>query len=324
MADPFYNGRDGIPAEGIPAYPRGAAERRRGPDPQENVMSRMSLRTSLFAAVAAFAFTLFPTPAAATWSIVAVDTNTGVVVIASATCVSAEGLRTRGGLKSIQAVIVPGMGVAAAQAGVDSSRQNQMLIFREMQAGTDPDDILRMLHEDEAIQRRQFGIVDLQGRMAGFSGSGNGYASLAVQSEVRGEGIYFAVQGNILESDRVVTAAVDAFLADEGTVVDRVMAAMEAADFNGGDARCSCRTDPVPETEMDCRHRTAHVAYIAAAKPEDPIGEGHSDGEYTLFIDVDDENTLASESPSPVETLRMRYDEWKEGGGLATLGLGTD
>jgi uncharacterized Ntn-hydrolase superfamily protein len=284
-----------------------------------------SLRTLLAAASLAFmAATVSPAPVAATWSVVAVDTNTGVVVIASATCVTAEGLRTRMGLKGIQAVIVPGMGVAAAQAGVDSTRENQMLIFRELQAGTDPDDILAMLKEDPDIQRRQFGIVDLQGRMAGFSGTGNGYAALAVQSEVRDEGIYFAVQGNILESDRVVTAAVDAFLAAEGTVTDRVMAAMEAADFNGGDSRCSCRTDPVPETEMGCTHRTAHVAYIAAAKREDSVGEGHSDGDYTLFIDVDDENTTASESPNPVATLRMRYDAWKAGGGMATLGLGME
>lgn len=284
-----------------------------------------SLRTLLAAASLAFiAATLSPAPAAATWSVIAVDTNTGVVVIASATCVTAEGLRTRRGLKGIQAVIVPGIGVAAAQAGVDSTRENQMLIFRQLQAGTDPDEILAMLKEDPDIQRRQFGIVDLQGRMAGFSGTGNGYAALAVQSEVRDQGIYFAVQGNILESDRVVTAAVDAFLAAEGTVTDRVMAAMEAADFNGGDSRCSCRTDPVPETEMGCTHRTAHVAYIAAAKPEDTVGEDHSDGDYTLFIDVDDENTTMAESPNPVATLRMRYDAWKAGGGMATLGLGME
>jgi hypothetical protein len=253
--------------------------------------------------------------------VIAVDTRTGVVVIASATCVTAEGLRTRGGLKSIQAVIVPGIGVAAAQAGVDGTRANQTLILEQMRAGTDPDEILRMLSADENFQRRQFGIVDLQGRMAGFSGSGNGFASLAVQSEIRGEGIYFAIQGNILESDAVVLDAVAAFIADEGTVTDRVIAAMEAADRAGGDARCSCRTDPVPETEMGCRHRTAHVAYIAAAKREDPAGTGHSDGNYSLFIDVDDENTTAAENPSPVATLRMRYDAWKSGGGLRALGL---
>lgn len=284
-----------------------------------------SLRTHLAAALLALsAVVLTPALVSATWSVIAVDTRSGVVVIASATCVSADGLRSRGGLMSIQAVIVPGMGVAAAQAGVDATRANQTLIFEEMRKGTDPDEILRMLSADENFQRRQFAMVDLQGRMAGFSGAGNGYASLAVQSEVRGEGIYFAVQGNILESDRVVLDAVDAFLAETGTVVDRVMAAMEAADRMGGDNRCSCRTDPVPETDMGCRHRTAHVAYIAAAKREDPIGQGHSDGRYTLFLDVDDENTLSSESPNPVTTLRMRYDAWKASGGMRTLGLGTD
>ncbi len=264
---------------------------------------------------------LVPSPAEGTWSIIAVDTRTGVVVIASATCVSAAGLRTRGGLMSIQAIVVPGIGVAAAQAGVDGTRANQTLIFEQLRVGTDPDDILRMLSEDENFQRRQFGIVDLQGRMAGFSGTGNGFASLDVQSNIRDEGIYFSVQGNILESDDVVLDAVAAFMAEEGTVVDRVMAGMEAADRAGGDARCSCRTDPVPDTGVDCRHRTAHVAYVAAAKPEDPTGEGHSDGDYSLFIDVDDENTGAGEDPSPVATLRMRYDAWKALGGLAELGL---
>ncbi|HSR42584.1 MAG TPA: DUF1028 domain-containing protein [Longimicrobiales bacterium] len=273
-------------------------------------------RTPLLPAVLALLLVALPAPLSATWSIIAVDVRTGLVVIASATCVSAEGLRSRGGLMSIQAVLVPGIGVAAAQAGVDDTRANQTLIFEQMRMGTDPDAILAMLSEDPRFQSRQFGLVDLQGRMAGFSGERNGYASLAVQSEVRGEGIYFAVQGNILESDDVVLDAVDAFLAAEGTVLDRVMAGMEAADEAGGDSRCSCRTDPVPDTEMRCRHRTAHVAYIAAARPEDETGGAHSGGTYSLFLDVDDENTLPTESPNPVETLRMRYDEWKAAGGL--------
>ena len=267
---------------------------------------------------------LVAAPLSATWSIIAVDMRTGLVVIASATCVSAEGLRTRGGLKGIQAVIVPGVGVAAAQAGVDGTRANQSLIFEQIQAGTDPDEIIRMLSEDPRFQSRQFGIVDLQGRAAGFSGSSNGYASLGMQGEVTGEGIYYAVQGNILASDQVVLEAVEAFLADDGTVLDRVMAAMIAADDAGGDSRCSCRTQPVPETEMGCDHRSAHVAYIAAAKPEDAPGEGlegHSNGDYALWIDVDDENTTAAESPNPVTTLQMRFEAWKQGGGEAALGL---
>lgn len=284
-------------------------------------MLRSPGRLPLVAVLSLLLLAAVPRPARATWSIIAVDTRTGLIVIASATCVSAEGLRSRGGLMSIQAILVPGVGVAAAQAAVDGSRANQTLIFEEMRSGTDPDDILGMLSEDPRFQGRQFGLVDLQGRMAGFSGAGNGYASLAVQSEVRGEGIHFAVQGNILESDDVVLDAVDAFLAAGGTVLDRVMAGMQAADEAGGDSRCSCRTDPVPDTEMDCRHRTAHVAYLAAARPEDPTGDTHSGGDYSLVLDVDDENTEPMESPNPVETLRMRYDAWAAAGGPEALGV---
>ena len=147
------------------------------------------------------------------------------------------------------------------------------------------------------------------------------------------QGIYFAVQGNILESDDVVLDAVAAFLAEEGTVVDRVMAGMEAADRAGGDARCSCRTQPVPETEARCQHRTAHVAYVAAAKPEDAIGTGHSDGSYTLFIDVDDENTRPEEDASPGRHAedalrrvegRRRFGRARPGGALAGRRLGPE
>lgn len=282
-------------------------------------MSRRWSRTTIFAALALMALVAMPAPAHATWSIIAVDRDTGLVVIASATCVTAEGLRSRGGLMSIQAVVVPGVGVAAAQAAVDGTRANQMLIYEEMRKGTDPDAILAMLSEDPNFQRRQFGIVDLQGRMAGFSGSGNGHASLAVQGAVRGENIYFTVQGNILENNDVVLDAVTAIMETEGSVTDRVMAGMDAARRAGGDARCNCRGDAVPETDARCTQRTAHVAYIAAARPEDPVGEGHSDGEYSLFIDVDDENTLPHEDASPVATLRLRYDAWKAGGGLQRL-----
>ncbi len=69
-------------------------------------------------------------PAAATWSVIAVDARTGRVVIASATCVAQERLLSfpSKGLMDIQAIVVPGVGVAAAQAGVDVTRENQALI----------------------------------------------------------------------------------------------------------------------------------------------------------------------------------------------------
>ena len=135
-----------------------------------------------------------PATASATWSVIAVDRSTGRVVIASATCVD----RDDQFLMGVQAVVVPGKGVAACQAGVDNTHQNQMLVFRELQKGTDPKAIIELLSADPAFQTRQFGILDLQGRSAGHSGLTNGYVSQDIQGQVPGTEIFYSIQGNIL------------------------------------------------------------------------------------------------------------------------------
>jgi uncharacterized Ntn-hydrolase superfamily protein len=256
-------------------------------------------------------FLTLASPAFATWSVIAVDQRTGSIIIASATCVTSQGLAKRGGLKSIQAIVVPGIGIAAAQAAVDDTRANQMLIYRELQKGTAPADIIEMLKQDARIESRQFGILDLQGRMAGFSGSRNGAQSLHAQGQVAGTTIFYSVQGNILASPDVVHDAVKAFTAARGALADRVMAAMEAADRQGGDRRCSCDTPPA--LDAPCDAKTAHVAYLLQAEKGDKPGESHSDGAYSLFIDVTDANIKPNENANPVKTLRMRYDALKKG-----------
>ena len=73
--------------------------------------------------------------------LIAIDRATGRVVIASATCVD----RDDEFLPGVQAVVVPGKGVAACQAAVDNTHTNQMLVFQELQKGTDPKDIIELL-----------------------------------------------------------------------------------------------------------------------------------------------------------------------------------
>jgi hypothetical protein len=188
--------------------------------------------------------------------------HTGRIAVASATCVAQSRLLAfpAKGLMDVQPIVVPGVGVAAAQAGVDQTRANQALVYQQLKEGTDPRLILDMLRADPDIERRQFGIVDLQGRSIGFSGSGNSAASLSVQGRVPGTDIYYSVQGNILASDAVVKNAASALTLAEGDIMDKVMAAMEAADAAGGDRRCTCETEPVPDAP--CDGRNAHVAYI--------------------------------------------------------------
>jgi Family of unknown function (DUF1028) len=257
--------------------------------------------------------------ASATWSVIAVDRSTGRVVIASSTCTGT----TDDFLKDIQAVVVPGKGVAACQAGVDSTHQNQTLVFEELRKGTDPARIVELLSQDPAFQSRQFAIVDLQGRMAGHSGLTNGFVTQDIHGQVPNTEIFYSVEGNILRTGQVVPNAVKALLAAKGGVTDRVMAAMEAADASGGDSRCTCAVPPVPagSESIPCTLRTSLVAYIVAADPADTNGpldkpNMHNNGNYSMYIAVSQPNhgpnfnIKPGEDLDPVKTLRMRYEAW--------------
>ena len=269
-------------------------------------------------------------PAFATWSVIAVDVRTGQVIIASATCVRQAGFPQRKplgarDLMDVQAVIIPGVGVAACQAGVDNTRENQMLVYAEMKKGTPPAQILELLKQHEAarkpeplMERRQFGIVAIpdgkqitrQNNRAGFNGAGNSVSSLYFSGHV-GD-ISYQVQGNTLLGDAVMHQAALAFSRATGTMADRVMAAMEAADANGGDHRCNCGSNPLDF--VPCDDKTSHVAYITIAEKDDKPGTSHNDGQYYAYLSVTDDNTKAGESGNPVKTLRQRYDAWVRSG----------
>ena len=287
-------------------------------------------------AIVAAAVLLHPATARATWSIIAVDRSTGRIVIASATCVNGA----RHFLKGVQAVVVPGKGVAACQSSVDGTHRNQMLVFNELQKGTDPGRILDLLSEDPGFQSRQFGIVDLEGRTAGHSGFSNGYVTQDIQGRVPGTDIYYSIQGNILRPGEVVPRAVKAFVDTRGAITDRVMAAMEAADGAGGDSRCTCdqggagrgrggapaaaAAAPTPAAPaIPCDGRTAFVSYILMSESKDQIGQGkdksprdsvagfslsdstwaHNNGHYTMYIQVVQPQQGGPEAIKPGENL---------------------
>lgn len=270
---------------------------------------------------------MLPRSAHATWSVIAIDTKTGQVIIASATCVRQSAFPQRQpiaarDLMDLQAVIVPGIGVAACQAGADNTRRNQMLVYNELKKGTPPAQILELLKQDPDIERRQFGILAIpngttitaQNNMTGWNGSANSQSSLFFGGQV-GD-LYYQVQGNTLLGFDVVHKAALAFTRAGGTLADRVMAAMEAADDNGGDKRCNCGNNPLEF--VPCDNRTAHVAYITIADKGDAIGVTHNDGKYFAYIRATDNDIVKGESANPVKTLRLRYDAWKKAGSKRT------
>jgi hypothetical protein len=151
-----------------------------------------------------------------------------------------------------------------------------------------------------------------------------------VQGQVPGTEIFYSIQGNILRAGYVVPNAVQAFIKTTGTITDRVMAAMEAADGSGGDSRCNCPPWPTDGTApaIACDGRTSTVAYILAADPKDTNGDSHNNGKYSVYLTTSQPGPekgpyqiKAGENLNPVKTLRVRYDAWKKTQHAANNGL---
>ena len=99
-------------------------------------------------------------------------------------------------------------------------------------AGTAPDEaIRRVLDDDAGRETRQLGAVAADGRSAAFTGiECNAWAGHETEPSV-------AAQGNILAGPDVVADMVEAFRSGAGTLAERLVAGLEAAQAAGGDVR---------------------------------------------------------------------------------------
>jgi hypothetical protein len=244
---------------------------------------------------------LLAAPLNATWSIILIDTRTGEIAIASATCLVGFDLPLNA------SVVVVGYGAAAAQSFIDTSGNNRQLLFTQLRLGTAPAQILALLAaSDPGHQTRQYGIVDTQGRAIGFTGTGDGQWAGDLIGQVGT--IVYAVQGNVLTGQGVITAAEQALRNTTGDLADKLIAAMEAARLMGGDGRCSCN----PTAPTACGSpppsftKSAHIGYMIVARPGDTDGvcngtQGCANGSYYLNINVANQPATA---PDPVLQLR--------------------
>lgn len=88
-----------------------------------------------------------------------------------------------------------------------------------------------LIRNDDDPTRRQFGIVASDGSSFTYTGED------CIPWAGGRNGPHYAVQGNILVSENVVLAMERTFLEGEGTLADRLYAALLAGDAQGGDAR---------------------------------------------------------------------------------------
>lgn len=253
--------------------------------------------------------------AGATWSIVLVDAATGEVAVGTATCLPGTNLR------AFVPVIVVGVGAGATQSQVDPSGKHKKLIFNQLTLGTPPAQIIDLLKEEEDLPAfkcsRQYGIADMFGGAASFSGSCNG-AFKGHRFGTVGT-VSYAIQGNVITGLQVVLAVEAALLASDGQLLsDRLMLGMEAARALGGDGRCSCEDNPPANScgspPINGFEKSAHVGTVVLARVGDTDGPctggaiGCAAGDYWLNL-----NFLGQEEDiDPVFFLQAQYDTFKQ------------
>lgn len=263
-------------------------------------VQRCVLLTSLLA--------LLATPALATWSIILADWRTKEIVIGSATCIQGNNL------KRITPVLLVDIGGATAQAAVDGTPTNRLIIWNGFLNGLSPEEILAELAQsDPGHQSRQYGIVDTQGRPLTFSGSQDGAWAGGVVGQVGT--IAYAIQGNVLTGEPVVAMAEAAVINTPGGLPEKMMAAMEAARAMGGDGRCSCASNNptgcgAPPDDFD---KSAHIGFMTGSRRGDVDGTcgdspGCAHGVYYMDLNVKNQHTV---DPDPVFQLQQLFEDWR-------------
>lgn len=212
---------------------------------------------------------LLAIPLHATFSIAAIDPNTGEAAVVVTTRVPFVG----------RAVpwVKAGVGAVATQSWtvVEYGRQGLDLL----EQGVSPEAALeRLLKDDAAREKRQLGLIDMKGRTASFTGKENGaYAGSR-------QGKNYTVQGNILVGPEVldaVTAHLDSTAGTKMPLAERLILALEAGQLKGGDKRWG----------------NFQSAAIRVADPNDP---GRGGDHISLAIDV-------GEHAEPVAELKRIY-----------------
>jgi uncharacterized Ntn-hydrolase superfamily protein len=171
-----------------------------------------------------------------------------------------------------------------------------------------PEALAGVLASDDLARMRQVGMIDAAGRAAAHTGAD----CIPYAGHVVGDG--FACQANMMARDTVPAAMAAAFEAADGPLADRLIAAMLAAEAEGGDVRGrqSAALLVVPaagepwRTELDIRvedHgdpvgelqrlRRLGRAYELAGEADELLGSGKGEEAGRLYLEA---SGLAPES----------------------------
>ena len=158
----------------------------------------------------------------ATFSIVARDSLTGELGVAVASRFFAVG--------NVVPWAKADIGAVATQSFANTSFGWRGLDLLKL--GMTPDEAATvLLRNDDNPDKRQFGIVSSDGQSATYTGEG------CIPWAGGRTGNNYAIQGNILTGEDVVSAMESTFRQTNGTLADRLYAALVAGHKKGGDSR---------------------------------------------------------------------------------------
>ncbi len=159
---------------------------------------------------------------AVTYSIAAWDPEGNELGVAVQSCAFNTG--------AVCAWALPGVGAVATQSFTEKSYGPRGLAL--MHEGRSPREALdALVAEDELRDVRQVALVDRTGRAAAHTGAG----CIPHCGDLQAPGV--SVQGNMLRSDEVWPAMLEAFAASTGPLAERLLDALDAAESAGGDFR---------------------------------------------------------------------------------------
>jgi len=123
-----------------------------------------------------------------------------------------------------------GVGAVATQSFVRQAYGPEGLALMK-QGKSAPDALHELVAKDPGEAVRQLAFVDAHGKVAAHTGKN----CIASAAQHVGEG--YSAQANMMENDRVVPAMAKAFEGAKGALAERLLAALAAAQKEGGDIR---------------------------------------------------------------------------------------
>ncbi len=191
-----------------------------------------------------------------------------------------------------------GIGAVATQANAEVSYGPLGLELLE-QGARAPEALARLLESDPGAAARQVAIVDSAGAAAAHTGD----QCMEFAGDCQGDGV--SCQANIMASQTVWPAMLEAFSTTPGALTGRLLAALDAAERAGGDLRgrqsaailvvpatgkpwdtvISLRVedhpDPLPELARLVR---LHDAYVLAGLGDQRVAAGDHDEAARLYL----------------------------------------